>query len=647
MQEYIIIGSIVVLLIVMFYLFAKSSKCKLKEYEISLLSANEVSRDILLKFAKYEKFIYLHGFTRRVLLEYRHKKSIIYRAYYYNLLNGVHLFLEYNPKKDRFNYIFITKFVNSEYVTYNSSYIDNFEDKVAIKASKASIEELYSSHLTNRQSIDKEIVFNRLSADELVYSSYSIDSFEDEKVDKKGNKSLFILLKALLLIAILIPTGYYYYKVIVLDSKKDTIKAEPKPKREIYNIDKELKEFSSRVKEYKELSNAPKDYKKEDINSSFNKIDNYLKSSSIKREIGSTTKLSKENLKDLEALYKWHNGVEKFIPFRDFYSKDRLLKNYKKYANSDFIIIFGNKDGSEGLAYNLKDRAIYEYNALRKKAANKEFYNIYHLLAVVSNAYKTKAFFDDREFINIDIKKYLKVYRDSLTAKDKTKYKKLIAYLKDKATQYKIDGNKRLKLALLEQIDKLYDKELLKPLYTYINSKNSQVKAKAIEIVGKIGDKNSINILLANLKDKSSRVRDFALMALANIVDKSNSNILQHIYPLLNDKSTFVRLSAYKVIEKVANKDSLVKLRERFNKEDIKVKIGIIRAFSKIGTKDDIELLVSYLKTLPPINRDIRYSEYIRGSKPSPIILNYEISKAIESINKREESSFRISANIN
>jgi len=653
MHYYIIaIALIAIFLIIVYYIANKRDKEKAKSFKISKINANDIDRAILLKFAKYEKFIYLQGFTKRVLLQYKYKNQTIYRAYYYNVLNGVHLFLEYNPKiKNKFNYLFATKFIESEFITYNNSYIDKIEEITENKSfeiyPKASIEELYNTHLKDRQRVDDEIIFNRLTPNELIHNRDN--TLEQEiKIDKKEPKNISILIKTLLLVTILIPTGYYYYKLFFTHKPTKNLKIEKRAKNYIKDIDRELKEFNKKVKELKKLSSAPNNYKKESLRDSLATIDNYLQNSEITRVVGKPTNISNNKLpssltKELKDIYKWHNGIEKFIPFRDFYSKEMLINNYKN-AKENYIILFGNKKGSEGLAYNFKDKAIYEYNAISKKAANKEFYNIYHLLSVISNAYKIGAFYDDRNFINIDMKKFLSVYRDNLNSKDKTKYKKLIAYLKSKAIEYKIYGNKKLKMVLLNQIDKLYDKNLLKSLYTFIYSKDTQIKAKAIEIVGKIGDKNSINILMANLKSKNDRVKDFTLMALANIVDKNNQDLLKDIYPLLDSNSTFVKLSAYKVIGKIASQDSLALLREKFNKEDSKVKIGIIRALAKIGTKDDIELLSNYLKKLPPITKKIGYSEYIRGSKPSLVILNYEISQAIENINTREENGYKISA---
>ena len=653
MYYYITAIALITLFLITIYYVANKRDKNNKSFKILKVNANDIDRKILLKFAKYEKFIYLHGFTKRILLEYKNKNQTIYRAYYYNVLNGVHLYLEYNPKiKDKFNYLFATKFIESEFITYNNSYIDKIEEITENKSfeiyPKASMEELYNTHLKDRQRVDEEIIFNRLTPNELICSRDNTQQ-QEINIDKKEPKKLSILLKTLLLITILIPTGYYYNKLFNKTTITKTIKVEKKTKKSIKNLDKELKEFNKKIKEFKELSNIPSNYKKETLSNSLTTIDKYLQNSKIIRTVGKPTKILDNKIlpfsltQELEELYKWHNGIEKFIPFRDFYSKEMLIDNYKN-SQSNYIILFGNKDKSEGLAYNIKDKAIYEYDAISKKAANKEFYNIYHLLSVISNAYKVGAFYDDKEFINIDIKKFLNVYRNNLNNKDKTKYKKLLAYLKDKAIQYKIYGNKRVKMALLQEIDKLYDKKLLKSLYTFIYSKDSQIKAKAIEIVGKIGDKNSINILMANLKDKNSRVKDFTLMALANIVDENDKNLLKDIYPLLDSNSTFVRLSAYKVIEKIASKDSLALLREKFNKEDSKVKIGIIRALAEIGTKEDIKLLGNYLKKLPPINKNIGYSEYIRGSKPSPIILNYELSRAIENINQREKSGYKISA---
>jgi hypothetical protein len=631
---YITLG-IILLLLILILLAIKLKTKKDKKPIIRLVNPKDINTNILIKLAKYEKFIYLHGFTRRVLLVYIQKKRL-YKAYYYNLLNGVHLFLEIdsNNKDFKINYTFLTRYNELQFITCNTPVI-KFEDSNSIieEYKDYSLQELYNAHLNSREKIKKDIIYKRLSPKELVQNSTS-----DIKDNKKSYSPIFF--KLILLITLLISIFYYYKK---LDINKP-----------IKNPNRELLEFTKKCNNYKLLTTSKADLKNRPLKASLKSIDNYLKKSNILREINEPAKgafnqdiLPCKLPNNIISLYNWHNGIEKFIPFEEFYSNNQMVANYSKFnkkSKSNFIILFGNKNGYKGLSYNCKDGGIYRYNAKTKNAANKEFYNINHFLAIISKAYETKAFYDDNNYININMKEYLKIYRNNLSKKDKKRYNNYLTYIKNKASLYKKYGNSKLKLALLTQIDRLYEPKLLNVVTQYLNSSNKQIKIKAINIIGKIGTKKYISKLKPFLKSKNSQIKDFTLLAIANLANKNDSYIAKDIYPLLDDKSVFVRLSAYKVLEKIEDKNSLRLLREKFKKEDIKVKIGIIRAIAKIGTKDDIKLLTNYLKKIPPINPNIKYSEYIRGTKPNPIILNYEITNAIKTIISKQNNEYWISA---
>ena len=668
----ITIISVIFILIIILYRYIKNRDSDLyKKYTLKDISANDIDRDILIKFAKYEKFIYIHGFTRRVLIEYRYKKHILYRAYYYNLLNGVHLYLEDDPSKgeEGFNFIFATQFKNNEFITYNNSFIDPLDELTTADSREqykdATIEYLYQKHLENRKRVDDEIVYNRLTLKELLYNRYNINSKKTpttkalNRSSVKRKRSSSLGLKILLAIITIFGIGFLYYKIYspfinkskITTNKKTYVEKKIEP---IKDMDKEFKEFKKKVKDYKALTLTLSNQKKYSIEKSLSTIEHYLKESKIDRKIGKPTvvKIDKGILpcaipKELEELYNWHDGVEKFIPARDFYSIEDLVKNYIKYnkkSRSSYVIVFGEKDGTRGLAYNCNKDGLYEYDSISKEAAKKDFYNIAHFLDVVANSYKVDAFYDEKAYINIDMKNFLNIYRKHLTKIDKNRYEYLVSYLKRKAIQYKKYGNKKLKLTLLQKIENLYDSRLTSSAGIFLKSKDNKIKAKAIEVIGKIGDKDSLNILKPLLKSNNSRVKDFTLLAIANLVDKNSTNILKEVYPLLKDRSIFVRLSAYRVIERVASNSSLQILRDNFTKENSSVKIGILRAFAKIGDSGDIKLLSEYLDKLPDTIDKVDPKEYIRGSKPGNLILSVETQNAIDGIKNRIRKNFRISS---
>ena len=502
-------------------------------FKIRELESKDVNKDTLLKLANYEKFIYLHGFTRRVIVEYKFKNNIQYRCYYYNLLNGVHIYIEIDPNElnKKLNVIFFTIFKQQQFVTYNKTKITILKESskdIIEQYSNLDIQELYKLHLEHRQRVKDTIIKSRLTKDEILSSSNIKNIYLKRYIIKTALTSAITII-SLSSIAYLATSNYTKEKNItkintdtvikksiknqnkVVKTDKKTDIQEPKKRKDsiekIQDFDLELKKFNSKINEYKtitlQLNKNSKNFK-----SDINYLEKYLKNSQINRNIGKPTTLEIDKSilpcqipDEIKELYKWHNGVENIIPDRDFYSIEQLVLNYNRYnKNSNYIVIFGEKNGSRGLAYNCNRSGLYEFDYTTNKASKKEFYSIPHFLNIVTNAYKANAFYDNDRNLSIDFKNYLNIYRKNLTSIDKKRYKEYINYLENRAKTYKKYGNKKLKLALLKEIKRLYDSRLTKSVALFLNDKDRDVKINAIETLGLIHDKNSIHTLIKYLK---------------------------------------------------------------------------------------------------------------------------------------------------
>ncbi len=490
------------------------------KFKLSKLEPSDINRDILLILAHYEKYIFKQGFTKRVIIGYKRKEEFIYRAYYYNVLTKVHLYLEINPNDltQDINFIFFTLYKNGEFVTYNNSYIE-IEDSSIVhqnieKFSKAKLEELYQLHLNNRKKIKDEMIEGRLVLKNLLKNRPILNkkvskkflkllknedkSFEDklEDIDKELENSLnikqssnkkfskmTIFIGGAILVVILVYGGYYLFNKYK-SSQNST-------EEKITNIDKELYFFNKRVKSYKKvtLNLSSAKYLLED---SFKDIDKYLKNSKIHRSIGNPIDATHNRYisscqfnKDIIKLYKWHNGIEKLLPNISFYKINDIYKDGK------YIVLFGDKS-REKLAINCNNNGIYLYNKNTKKFDTKIFYSINHFFKVLSDSYSKGAIYDKQNSIKIDKKLFDEIYINHLTSVDKERYNDIIEYIKNRAVIYATTGNRELKLALLNAIDKLKDKKLKDSVMIFLNDKDNYISSKAKRVLLNLDSKESI-----------------------------------------------------------------------------------------------------------------------------------------------------------
>ena len=473
------------------------------KYDIQIVDIDSIDKKLLNIFDSYEKFLSVEGFAKRVLLKYSFRDKIFYRAYYFNILNGTHLYIEIEPETLDTNYIFITNFTKQKVISLNDSFIEKFKNKKSLQINRVenlSIEDIYDIHKQSISSIDSKLINKRFSNEQL--QNKRVKPPKNEVELQNTPLKIFIKITTLVIISIAIYFSTFNKKLNIINPPQNVIKK--------FNPKVELNQFNSKINKYKLVTLSPVDSNKlYPIEESIKILDKYFKNSSIKREINPPTDVNNtiEHIlpcpipQDLKRLYKWHNGISNLMLDRDFYSIEKLIKNYKKFnQESNYIIFLGNKKGDEGLAYNCKKKGIYEYNSIKKLAASKEFYSIPHLFYVIANLYKHKAFYENNNSLNIDIKKFLNIYKKSLTKIDKDRYNDFLKFLKTKGEFYKSLNDQNLTINYLDKIGNLYDEKLVDIVNKFIDTNSSKIKTKAIETLTKIGGKKA-NKILKNLKD--------------------------------------------------------------------------------------------------------------------------------------------------
>lgn len=682
-----IIALIVIVLLLIYsqrilqFLNLKDLKFKISNPKI--VNPNEIEQNVLIELAKIEKFLYKERFTRRVIIKdctsIKKTNTVCYKFYYYQLIDGIHAYVETTASKSKkveFKIHFETIYDSKKVAISTDSDIyllDATPENIYLfKHSNYNIHNLYRAHFNDREIFGETIYKKRFSESDLIhqakirekeqietlanhhyikYTDYGFKLQPTLKLFRNTEKSYKILgitrsktRLIMLLVSIYIAIATLFAMTFFFTKVEKQVDVTPK----ITDSKAELEQFKKKSKSYKGLTLELSAKNTYTIKESMQDLDNYLKNSKVKRFIGKPLDKPIESKqlpcsipKDLEAIYKWHDGIELLVPNRDMFRYEDAQKSYisfkdklAKNSSSNMVFIFASKYEYRGLAFNCNKSGIYEYAIDAKGEPRKEFYNINHFLKITAEAYKQKAFFDDFDTINIDLKKFFKIYRNYLSNSDKHRYRSLIGYLNKKANDY-INAPKNLKIELLKEIAKTYDPALATSVKRYLKDSNKEVVSKAIYALGNVGSKSSLPTLIKLLKSKSLQDRDFTLLSIAKIVDSKDEGLLEYIYPMLDDKSILVRLSAYKVIEKIGSKNSLIILRKYFINEKPSIKLAIIKIFSKLGGEKEFKLLQNYLKDVNKMDFSGQIKATSRGAKPHPKILQYEIVRAVTQIISR------------
>ncbi len=567
---YLIAFLIILIILVVILLLSKKSmksislvKSKIQGRVAKEVLSKDLNRDILIELVKYERFLYKNGFTRRVIIEISEhileQRRAYYKFYYYNLLEGIHCFIMYNPysKFRKFYYHFETRYKSSK-SAISAIYEKYIPSKIPANIyffkhpKNLTIEQLYNIHKKDRD-INKESIYKkRLEIDlllrddiykkNIVSKSKKVPKIKERREDSifsklnsikikknikldnkeyiKANNTLLdkkifnikrvfdiksldsntIFIVAATVVVLFVATLLYKVflakrvvansnQVITILNTKDELNsfnryiAKYKGLGENSNNSNEIDLFNDLSKVYN-LIGANKNLKKRTLSDNLLFLDIYFSKSKIDRAIGLPQK--KELIKskscplpkDLDILLSWHNGVEKFIPNRNLLSWSKIENSIKK-GNKLIYLVSGNSLNS-ALAFRCSKDALYRVNSVNNKLYEKEFYSIKHFISVVSQAYREGAFYENNNTLNVNLVKYYKIYRASLSNEDKNRYNKLVEYLKQRAKIYKNFGSKELRVRLIKEIKSLHEPKLDESLKLFLNDKNLEVKKEAL-----------------------------------------------------------------------------------------------------------------------------------------------------------------------
>ena len=159
--------------------FFNLTSLKFKTYEPKEVFPNNIDRKILIRVARYERFLYKAKFTRRLIIEYRSdfkkQDGVFYKFYYYQLIDGIHAYLEVIPSKNGniyINYCFETVFESGNIclsINKESFILGSKAPNIHLYTHKdLSIRELYKAHCQDREIVFEVVRKKRLTIKEFM-----------------------------------------------------------------------------------------------------------------------------------------------------------------------------------------------------------------------------------------------------------------------------------------------------------------------------------------------------------------------------------------------------------------------------------------------------------------------------------------------
>jgi len=172
---------------------------------IEEISPKDIEQTILIKIARYEKYLYKKNFVRREILKVSAKKSNVknYKFYYYNMIEGIHAFLEVYKIQDNFavNYFFATIYQSGKYTISTKFTKESSKTKknaiFIYKYKDLNIQELFIMHKIDRKIENENILKEKLSLNKLLELPLFIKTLPITKKNEKFINMNFKIFKFL------------------------------------------------------------------------------------------------------------------------------------------------------------------------------------------------------------------------------------------------------------------------------------------------------------------------------------------------------------------------------------------------------------------------------------------------------------------
>ncbi len=245
---------------------------------------------------------------------------------------------------------------------------------------------------------------------------------------------------------------------IVTNFKKniDSLSKLTTASKNLFQIDKAIKELESNFKKYNLTQPAP-------LQTTFT-IKNY------------PCKIPHS----VQKILQWHNGLN-YLGNIYFYSDKEIRRIYQKKTIPNRYLLPIGIMYDYGLIYlNCKDNAIYLYTYKDKK---KIFYNLKHLLTFWAKAYTNKAIVIKEKKLFFNQVKLNQIKKDLLSQQDKKDFEQTKNYILSFAQKYLHSKSIYIKTVILKEIKEYLSPSFVQILQLYAKDKNPKIAKEAQQIL--------------------------------------------------------------------------------------------------------------------------------------------------------------------
>jgi hypothetical protein len=341
-----------------------------------------------------------------------------------------------------------------------------------------------------------------------------------------------------------------------------------------------------------------------------------------------TQKLPFKIPSDLEQLYKWHNGMDEFIPAYDLLSLSDAIAEYealvasaREFQDEDFfkhiyfpILQFQDSwflvDCDPGTKTN-----VY-YLFLEDGTVKKEYESFEQMLQIVVDAYLSRAFYIEDDLVvenpvllqKIENKYLSQEQRDEREAH----WNKLCIQLHELKSRelaqmppseeeahlgelYAGLGlaapNTLFKKSLIRQLYETCDERAIEYMVEFLDDTDPEIVANAAFGLGDLKARERLPELLKLLKHPAEVVRNLSAHAIGNIISPNDKLLLQPLLDLLTDEATLVRIAAVVALGQLRSQKAVLSLINLLQDRNSGIRSEAIHALGKIGDSRALEAL--------------------------------------------------------
>ncbi|WGV27893.1 HEAT repeat domain-containing protein [Halotia branconii] len=323
----------------------------------------------------------------------------------------------------------------------------------------------------------------------------------------------------------------------------------------------------------------------------------------------------------IENLYKWHDGIEQFIPGYDLLPLSDAIAEYEnlialgeEYQDKEFFdesffpILYADK------SYILVDcdpsyeASIYclflELNDILQR-----YENVDQMLQIVVDAYLSRAYYMEEGLLvknpvllqKIE-SKYLSLEQQNQREAEWNKLCDELHQLENRdRSQEQWDFQKSI---LISRLYETYDERAIIYLTKFLNDNNPQIVSKAAFGLGELRAREKVPELIKLLNHPAQVVRNLAACAIREIASPEDELLIQPLLTLLADEAHIVQISAAEALGRLKNPKAVATLINFFinslsdNKSGVKYQI--ISALKQIGDFEVVEKLKQQKSKVPP-----------------------------------------------